>query len=351
MISFFNKKRDVIGLDIGSNSVKLVQLSKTKKNLKLVKLGIIKLPPQSIVDGSIANSGAVVSAIKELVLTHNIRAKDAALALSGNLVIIKRVNTTVMTEDELAESIQWEAEQYIPFPINEVNIDFQILGQDVQGTMDVVMVAVKKDLINEYINVVREANLNPNVVDVDSFALENMFEANYGTSDTEDAMIINIGASVISMAVVKNGMTVFTRATAMGGNFITENIQNLLNISFKDAELLKIKGQMKGMDWNVVQPVFYKSLDEITVEIKKSVDFYLSGAGEGHIKGIYLSGGCAKTKGLMEKIHNTTGLPVEVINPFKMINYDQKTFTPDYMQETAPLFAVAVGLAMRMEGQ
>ncbi|MBI5683002.1 MAG: type IV pilus assembly protein PilM [Deltaproteobacteria bacterium] len=349
-MSFFKKKKDVIGLDIGSNSIKLVQLAETKKNFKLVKLGIMQLQPQSIADGNIVNHAAVTNAIKELISHHGIKVKDVVSALTGNSVIIKKVNLSVMTEDELAESIQWEAEQYIPFPINEVNIDFQILGQDDKGTMDVVLVAVKKDVINDYVHVIKGAEMNPTVIDVDSFALENMFEANYPTTPDEDIIIINIGAAVMSVTVLKGGVTVFTRAVAMGGNLITYKIQKLLNISFKDAEMLKIKGQMKGMEGSMLKPVIDESLDDIAQEIKKSVDFYLSGAMGGYVNRIYLSGGCSKTKGLSDRIREVTGLPVETINPFKGVEYDRKSFDPKYIEETAPLFAVAVGIAMRMDG-
>lgn len=349
MLPFLNKKKGIVGLDIGSNSIKLVQLAKTKKGFELVKLGFIQLKPQSIIDGTIANPQEVTNAIKGLISQHGIKVKDAVSSLTGNSVIIKKVSLSLMTEDELSDSIQWEAEQYIPFPIDEVNIDFQILGQDAEnkGMMDVVLVAVKKDVINEYVHVIKDADMNPEIIDVDSFALENMFEANYPTALQEDIIIINIGASVMTLNVLKDGVTIFTRAVAMGGNLITEKMQKLLNIGFKDAETLKIKGQLKGIASDVVQPVIDESLNDVAVEIKKSIDFYLSGVHGGDIRRIYISGGCSKTKGLLDVIYEKTGLPAEIINPFNTIAYDKKAFDQRYLQDAAPLFAVAVGLAMR----
>ena len=174
----FSKKKDVVALDIGSNSIKIVQLRQAKKGWELSKLGMAGLPPEAIVDGSIIDSMTVTNTVTELINEHNVKDKDTVSALTGHSVIIKKVGLPAMTEEELGDSIQWEAEQYIPFPISDVNVDFQILGEDAsgRGQMDVMLVAVKKDVINDYTNVIREAGLNPVVVDVDSFALENMLE-------------------------------------------------------------------------------------------------------------------------------------------------------------------------------
>lgn len=352
MLPFFKKKKDVIGLDIGSNSIKLVQLAETKKGYQLVKLGIAQLPPEAIVDGSIIDSMTVTNAIKELVAQQGIKVKDAVSGLAGNSVIIKKVSLSAMTEDELAESIQWDAEQHIPFPIADVNIDFQILGTDTEGRgqMDVMLVAVKKDMINDYTNVIKEAGLNPVVIDVDSFALENMFEANYHVVPTENIAVVNIGAGVMSINVLKGGVTAFTRAITMGGNLFTEEIQKSLNISFKDADALKVCGTVGDIHISAVQPVVDKVCGNIAFEIKRSIDFYLGGMPGEYITKIYISGGCSKVAGLSNMIQERTGLSVEIMNPFNAIEYDQRSFDPKYIEEVSPLFAVAVGLAMRKLG-
>src|SRR3989338_1752989 len=246
----FFKKTDVVALDIGSNSVKIIQLAPAKKGWKLVKLGMSQLPPEAIVDGSIIDSMTVINAVKELIAQQDIKVKNTVSALTGHSVIIKKVNLPVMSEAELAESIQWEAEQYIPFPITDVNIDFQILGADTEGRgqMEVMLVAVKKDVINDYTNVIKEAGMIPVIVDVDSFALENMFEVNYPVTPNENIAIINIGATITSINVLRSGITIFTRAIPLGGNQFTEEMQKTLCISFKDAETLKLCGEVSGVD-------------------------------------------------------------------------------------------------------
>ncbi|MBI3753025.1 MAG: type IV pilus assembly protein PilM [Deltaproteobacteria bacterium] len=346
------KKTDVVGLDIGSNSIKLIQLAPTKKGWKLVNIGMSNLPPEAIVDGSIIDSMTVISAVKELAAQQGIKIKNCVSALTGHSVIIKKVNLPVMTEAELAESIQWEAEQYIPFPITDVNIDFQILGADTEGRgqMEVMLVAVKKDVINDYTNVIKEAGLIPVVVDVDSFALENMFEMNYAIAPNENIAIINIGATITSINVLRSGITIFTRAIPLGGNQFTEEIQKALGISFKDAETLKLGGEVSGIDAEAVPQVIERISGNVAMEIKRSIDFFLGGAPGMFIGKIYLSGGCAKTKGLPAIIQERTAIPVEMLNPFANIECSPKKFALDYIKEIAPYFGVGVGLGMRKVG-
>ena len=213
MIFPFKKKKEAVAFDIGSSSIKLVQMSLTKKGWELQKLGFAELPPEAIVDGSIIDSMTVTNTLKEMIKEHGVKLKDTVSSLTGHSVIIKKVSFPAMTEDELSESIQWEAEQYIPFPITDVNIDFQILGVDTEGKgqMDVMLVAVKKDVINDYTNVIKEAGLNPVVMDVDSFALENMMEINYPVVPNENIAVINIGASITSISVIVAGMHALTK--------------------------------------------------------------------------------------------------------------------------------------------
>lgn len=346
------KKTDVIGLDIGSNSIKIIQLTPTKKGWRLVNLGMTQLPPEAIVDGSIIDSMTVISAVKELVAQQGIKIKNCVSALTGHSVIIKKVNLPVMTEAELTESIQWEAEQYIPFPITDVNIDFQILGADTEGRgqMEVMLVAVKKDVINDYTNVIKEAGLAPIIVDVDSFALENMFELNYAIAPNENIAIINIGATITSINVLRSGITIFTRAIPLGGNQFTEEIQKALGISFKDAETLKLGGEVSGIDAEAVPGVIERISGNVALEVKRSIDFFLGSAPGMFISKIYLSGGCAKTKGLPAIIQERTAIPVEMLNPFADIECNPKKFAPDYIKEIAPYFGVGVGLGIRKVG-
>lgn len=346
----FLKKKDAVAVDIGSNSIKLVHLAQTKKGWSLLKLGMAELPPEAIVDGSIIDSMTVTNTIKELLKEHHVKVADAVSALTGHSVIIKKVSLPAMPEEELAESIQWEAEQYIPFPIAEVNIDFQILGADSEGRgqMDVMLVAVKKDVINDYTNVIKEAGLNPAVMDVDCFALENMLDINYPVTAEEAAAVVNIGASIASLSVVLGGMTIFTRSIPMGGNQFTEEIQRQMNISFKDAEALKTGAEApKAESGAELATVMETVSTNMSFEIKRSLDFYLGGSQGTAIGKVYLSGGGAKARGLMQMIQEKTGIPVELSNPFKNLECDPKQFEPERLKAMAPFFGVAVGLGTR----
>ncbi len=345
----FLKRKDTVAFDIGSNSIKVVQMNHTKKGWELKKLGMAYLPPEAIVDGSIIDSMTVTATIKELIKENNIKTKDAVSSLTGHSVIIKRVSLPVMTEDELAESIQWEAEQYIPFPITDVNIDFQILGEDPEGKgqMDVMLVAVKKEVINDYVNVLKEAGLNPVVMDVDSFALENMMEINYPIAPNENVAMVNIGASITSISVLMGGITVFTRSIPMGGNQFTEEIQRQLNISFKDAEDLKLGKEVRGVDTTLLPQAIETVSTNLTFEVKRSVDFFLGGSQGVYVTKIYLSGGGSKISGLKDMMQERTSIPVEMVNPFLNVECNPKYFDPDYLNEMAVSFGVGVGLATR----
>ena len=348
----FLKKAEVVALDIGSNSIKVVQLRQAKKGWELQKLGVAYLPPEAIVEGSIIDSMTVTNTVAELIAEQKIKAGDAVSALTGHSVIIKKVGLPAMTEDELAESIQWEAEQYIPFPMSDVNIDFQILGEDTEGRgqMDVMLVAVKKDVINDYVNVIKEAGLNPIIVDVDSFALENMIEANYTLTPDDNIAVVNIGASIMSMSVISEGLTLFTRSVPMGGNQFTEEIQRQSNVSFKEAEDLKFGKEIVGVEPSDVVAAIDGVSSSMAMEVKRSIDFFLGGNPGMVINKIFLSGGAAKTQRLQDVMQERTAIAVEMVNPFNAVSFNPKTFDPDYLQDMGPLFAVAVGLGTRRLG-
>jgi type IV pilus assembly protein PilM len=348
----FLKKKDVVALDIGSSSIKIVQLNQAKKGWELIKLGIAYLPPEAIVDGSIIDSMTVTNTVRDLISEHNIKNMDAVSSLTGHSVIIKKVSLPAMTEEELADSIQWEAEQYIPFPMSDVNIDFQILGADTEGTgqMDVMLVAVKKDVINDYTNVIKEAGLNPVVVDVDSFALENMMEINYSIAPAENLAMVNIGASITSISVIVDGVTVFTRSVPMGGNQYTEEIQRQLNLSFRDAEDLKLGKEVSGVDSSKLPEVIDNVNDNMALEVRRSIDFFLGGSPGTFINRIGLSGGGSRVKDLSTKLQETTSIPVEQVNPFNGVACNPKNFDPEYLKQMGPYFTVALGLATRRLG-
>ena len=344
---FFNKKREVVGIDIGSSSVKLVQLKEQKGTYHLLNVGIMPLPPEAIVDNTLMDSSAIVNAIKNLVGSVGVKVKDVACSISGNSVIIRKIVLPAMPPEELEDQITWEAEQYIPFDINDVNMDFQILSSDSvdPSKMNVLLVASKKDIINDYVAVFNEAGLQLSVVDVDSFTVQNAFEVNHDSSPGEVLALVNVGASVMNINIVKDGITLFTRDVQMGGNLYTEEIQKQLGLSSVESESMKMLAKEAGN--SVLLEVIGKVNETITQEIRRSLDFYNSTTNEDRITRIFLSGGCSKVFNLLEAINDKLGLPVEMINPFAKLKFNEKDFDPEYLQEIAPLMAVTVGLAIR----
>jgi len=269
-------------------------------------------------------------------------------------VIIKKISLPRMAQEEVDESIQWEAEQYIPFDVKDVNIDTQILSDqgDAAGQMDVLLVAAKKDMINDYTAVCAEAGLTVSVVDVDAFAVQNAFEANYDLPSKETVVLINVGASVTNINILASGVTTFTRDVTMGGNAFTEEIQKQLNISYEEAEALKVGGQgeMDAVVPQEVERVIQGVADQLGGEIQRSLDFYASTAPDSRIARVYLSGGAARIAALFKTIEQRAAVAVEILNPFKNIDIDNRRFDPNVMMGVAPSAAVAVGLALRGPG-
>src|SRR4051795_1070103 len=341
------KSKLALGLDIGSSSVKLVQLKEAKRGYILEAFGVAPLPPEAIVDGALMNSTAIVDAIRQLVSQYKLKNREAAIGVSGHSVIIKKISMPRMTQEELEESIQWEAEQHIPFDIKDVNIDVQILkpdANDATGQMDVLLVAAKKDMINDYTTVVAEAGLWPSVVDVDAFAVQNCFSQNYEVPERETVVLINAGAAVVNINIISGGVTTFTRDVTIGGNQFTEEIQKQLNVSYEEAEALKIGGGRGDADAVVpqeVERVMQQVAEQVAGEIQRSLDFYAGTAPDSNFSKVFLSGGTAKVPALFKTIEARVGVPVEILNPFKRIEIDNRKFDPAFIMDVAPMAAVA----------
>lgn len=344
-------KKSIIGLDIGSKHIKAVQLKELKDGFLLERLGITTLEPELIVDGSILDSSRVVEAIKGLMDSTQIKAKDTTIAVSGHSsVIIKRVSLPHMSEEELAESIKFEAEQYIPFDIEDVNLDFQIIGVgEEQNMMDVLIVAAKRDKINEYVSVVAEAGLMPVVVDVDAFALENMYELNYEVNEEDNVALVNIGASMININIVKGGVSVFTRDSSIGGNLHTEALQKEFTISYEDAEKLKHEGSIEGVAEDEAQSVLMSASEDIISEISRSFDYFRDTTNYESIDSIILSGGCVLTKDFASLLAERSGINVDIAQPLKNIQVPE-SFDREYLKTIEPIICVALGLALRRVG-
>jgi type IV pilus assembly protein PilM len=348
---FFAKKKDLIGIDIGSTSVKLVKLKGTIGNYEIENIGIAPLPSEAIVDNTLMDSSAVVDALRYLFDGLGMTTlKDAASSVSGNSVIIRKISLAAMSSEELEDEIQWEAEQYIPFDINDVNIDFQMLEPDENdpSRMYVLLVASKKDIVNDYQSVFAEAGLKLELIDVDVFAVQNAFEMNYDPDPEEVCALVNIGANTMNINVVKGGMSLFTRDVQMGGGLYTEEIQKKMAISSEAAERLKVSvAESSNAD---LHESISRISDTISQEIRRSLDFYNSNATGGRITKVFLSGGGCKIYNLVEIVGQRLNLPVEILNPFSRIKFDEKKFEKEFLDEIAPTMTIAVGLASRRLG-
>lgn len=346
---FFSRRRGLVGLDIGTNSIKATELKKTRGGLELVHFGMATLHPEAIVDGVIMDAGSVASAIQQIFIEHNIKTKDVAVSVSGHSVIVKKIKMAPMKEEELQESIQWEAEQYIPFPIEDVNIDFQILEKPLtaSGEMEVLLVAVKRDTINDYLTVVSTAGLNIAIVDVDAFALENAYEVSYEINKGEILALVNIGAAVMNINILKEGTSEFIRDSAIGGNHYTESIQKALGLSYEQAETLKLGGEVEGRTLEDARSILEMVNAELGEEIRRSFAFFRSSTGNEVIHKVLLSGGCARLPGLRESLEESLEIVTEICNPMRTIKADPKMFDPEYLEYISPQAAVSVGLALR----
>jgi type IV pilus assembly protein PilM len=345
------EKKELIGLDIGSSSIKAVEFDWGKKTPKLKHFGMIPLPPEAIVDGAFMDSASIVESIRSLVEGLRIKTKKVAVSISGHSVYIKTINVPTMSEVQLEESIKWEAEQQIPFDIEDVNLDFQILDEQVSpDQMPVLLVAAKKDMINDYTAVIEEAGLQPTIVDVDVFAIENAYNLNFESPEEEVVALVNIGASVMNINILKRGTSAFTRDISIGGRQITEEIQKRLKMTYEEAESLKVKGRDAGAQNPEVEKIIQGTAEQLATEIRRSLEFFAASSSGGEIKKIFLSGGCAKIQMLPGLIEERISMPVEVFNPFAKIDYNPEVFDPEYIKQVAPLAAVGVGLALRREG-
>ena len=349
---FFGRKSQIAGLDIGSHTVKMAQVVERGKDLVLVKYGAKELSPEAIVDGTVMDRSQVAGAISDLVAELQLKARDVAIGVSGHSVIIKRITLPEMSQEELSESINWEAEQYIPFAIDDVNLDFQIIGpsqREGANTMDVVLVAAKKDKINDYFSLVTEAGLNPVVMDVDAFALENMFEVNYEIEPGRVDALINVGAAVMNINILKDGVSVFTRDSSVGGNNYTEALQKDLGVGFEAAESLK-KGEGPGAsDAARAQKVLDAVSEDLSAEAARSLDFFRATTGIENVDRIILSGGSSTVNGFLDILADRTGVPVELADPFRNVTIDHNVDS-DLVHRTAPAAAVVLGLALRRVG-
>jgi type IV pilus assembly protein PilM len=343
---FGKKSKALIGLDIGSSSVKAVELKKTKDGYELVSFGVEPLAQDTVVDGAIMDAPAVAERISSIFDTQKIKLKDVATSVSGHSVIVKRVPMPVMAEDELYDRIQAEASQHIPFDIADVNLSHQLL-EATESQMDVLLVAVKKDKILNHTNVLAQAGKSPMVVDIDAFALENCFEVNYDPDPAQVVALLNIGASVMNINIIRGWTPLFTRDVSVGGNQYTDALQKELDLNFDDAERLKMGGTLPGVSEEQRTSILRSVSDILILEIQKTFDFFRATASGENIRRIVVAGGTARVPGLLDLLREEFGMPVEELYPFRKITVNPGKHDEERIREMAPRLAIAVGLALR----
>jgi type IV pilus assembly protein PilM len=354
---FSNKSEGMMGIDISSTGIKLVELSLSRSNYELKSMAMVPLPRDAIVENTIIDSGAISQALREAVKIARPSTRNVALAVSGNAVIIKTVSMPTVTEFELEAQIKYEAEQYVPYDIDDVFLDFYIQGTSVDDPeqMDVVLVACKRDVVEDYQLVLSEAGLNAKCVDCAVFALENAAElleehssAPMSAEQTlldehaEVHALINVGANMMNINVSIDGKMAFVRDQFYGGKNLTEEIQKEHGISHHAAE------QMKLEHFPEIHPDaldrFYTGLAS---ELARSLDFYSANHAEFPVRKLLLSGGCALIPDIAKELEQRLGIDACVINPFPVIKAPSRKFDRDYLTRIGPMMMVPIGLAMR----
>ena len=344
---FGSSSKPIVGLDIGSHSIKAIVLDRGKSGLVLKSIGMAQLDPEAIVDGAIQDSGKVVNAIKNLFKSLKISIKGVCTSISGYSVIIKKISLPNATHDELAQNIEVEAEQFIPFDISEVNVDFQILGQSEKhgDQMEVILVAAKKDVIESYMTLLSEAKLKPGIIDVDVFALENAFTHSH--PDTMGTVaLIDIGANKMNINIVKDGLSLMTKDAAMGGARVTAEIQDRFDLDYQTAEAVKIGGQEVD-DPAALEEITTRAAENWVAESKRAIDFLEASYPGERLREVYLSGGSSRLAGLDRYFEQEIGVPVHVMNPFEAVGFDANKFDPEYIDYLAPQVSICLGLALR----
>jgi type IV pilus assembly protein PilM len=341
--------KSMVGVDIGSSSVKAVELQGKNGDFQLVSLGYESLEPDSVVDGQIMELNSVSNAISNIFNEHKIKTNRVAAGVNGHSVIVKNIILPQMSSAELQESFAWHAEEHIPFDIADVTLDYHVTGTT-DDAIHVLMAACKRDKVANLKQAIQLAGKQPAIIDVDAFALQNCYELNYDPQPNEVVALLNIGASTTNINILNGNRSVFTRDASFGGNQYTSLLQKELGLTFEHAEQVK-----RGMplpepveDRDII-PILESVSDILALEIQKTMDFYRATVEDGGVavEKILVSGGGSKLAGLIDFLAKQFEMPVEIFDPFRKIKVDSRGFDPEYMREVIPEMAIAVGLALR----
>ena len=346
----FGKKKSVAGLDVGSSSIKMVELEGKGDNLSLVNLGFENLPSDTIIDGQIMELNTVSDVIRNLCVNHGVNADNVVTGVSGHSVIIKNIVLPRMSREELEESIDWHAEEHVPYDLADVSLDFQVTGRTSDSTQ-VLIAACKRERIDNVRQAIQLAGKQPEVIDVDTFALQNCYEMNYQPHEDQVVTLLNIGASTMNVNIVKGNRSLFSRDITVGGSQFTDALQRSLGLSYQQAEAVKrgVVSAADGVEEKAIEPLMSNVTEIVALEIQKTFDFYRATTEDNQtmVQKILISGGGSKLHGLATDLSSRLELPVEVLDPFRNVSVDERKFDRGYLNDIMPEMAVAVGLAMR----
>ena len=357
MISLpFKKKSSTISVDVGSSLIKVIEIDRSEKIPKIVHFGISKLLPEAIVEDEIMDRNLVIDSIAECVQQAGITGKDVVTAVSGRSVIVKKIVMDKMSADDAAEAIFWEAEQHVPFDIDDVCLDFQILDGDIGANqMEVLLVAAKKDMVTDYTELIRDAGLKPTVIDVDSFAVQNSYEENYSASEENPDEVIgllNIGSDVTNINIIQNNNPHFTRDISVGTNSFIEKLQKEIGLDYEGAQRV-IRGDLGEINENEIKEIFRKKAADLSLGIERSISFLKAAGDADKIDKIILSGGGARIPFLKEILSEKHDIEFSIHDPLACVEYEEGVFEEygEDLEAMAPLLTVGIGLALRKVGE
>lgn len=341
---------NLVGVDIGTTSIKVCQVKTGRKGLELLRFGFEPLGTQVVVDGQVMDANVVTELLQKIFKEKKIRQRDVAVSVSGQAAIIRKISVPLMTDAELNEQIQWEAEQHLPFDIKDVQVDHQVLTRNPdEGQMEVLLVAAKRDQIEDYAQLVRAAKLRPVVCDIDAFSIQNLFEVTRGLDPAQTFAIVNVGATLSSLNIVSGGVSAFSREIANGGNAVSEEIQRTLGVPFEQAEAYKCGEGQDGIVPDQVIQIVEGCCDGIAAEIQRSLDFFMATSGDVSIGRLYLTGGCANLAPLAHSVETRSRIPVETWLPTEGIVSVGKDVDRELLERSGLQLSVSLGLALRKD--
>lgn len=348
---FFSASK-VLGLDIGSSSIKIAELDVSKGGARLINFGMIQTPPNSINGGDVTDPNSLAVAVKSVCIEAKARRKSACVGMFGTAVIVKKITIPRIDLKLVAEQARWEAEQYIPFDVNSISLAHHVINpREDTETMDILLIAAQNELVSEYFQVVQMAGLKMGILDVSAFALANIFEFNYGRTAAGQAVgLLNLGSAITNFVVVANGEVVFSRDMPIGGQNYTTDIHKEMGVSLQEAESLKLSAAAGGGVPDDVHSVLSSTSEMVTEEIRNSFDFFAGSSGGLNISRVYYTGGAAATPGLIRKLSQATKMNHEILNPFVRISSGNKKISTMYIDQITPFCAVSLGLGLRKIG-